>query len=280
MGMTRDNNEDFMIKVAIIDLYNNEKNEGMRCIKEIVTDSNKYSSSQVKYDVYETRYKGDTPGMNYDIYISSGGPGSPFAGKGKKWEKDYFNLLDKIWNHNQESSSGKKYIFFICHSFQMMGRFFKFAEVKKRKVESFGVFPFKRTMEGSEDILLKSLTNPFYAADFRKYHVVNPDMKKLKELGGEILAVESETAENGNTALMAVRLSKEIAGAQFHPEADPDSMMYHFKQLDRKKQIIAKYSEGKYYEMISLLEQPDKIKLTRKTVLPNFLKEAIKNLKK
>jgi len=266
------------IKVAIIDLYNNEKNEGMRCIKEIVTDSNKYCKSNVKYDVFETRYKGDTPAMDYDIYISSGGPGSPFAGRGKKWEKDYFNLIDKIWNSNQKSSDKKKYIFFICHSFQMMGRFFKFAEVKKRKVESFGVFSFKRTKIGTEDILLKKLSDPFYAADFRKYQVVNPDEKKLKELGGEILAVESETAENGSTALMAVRLSKEIAGTQFHPEADPDSMMYHFKQPDRKKHIVEKYNEEKYYEMISLLEQPDKIKLTRKTVLPNFLKEAIKNL--
>jgi GMP synthase-like glutamine amidotransferase len=250
----------------------------MRCIKEIVTDSNKYSKNEVKYDVFETRYKGDTPSIDYDIFISSGGPGSPFAGRGKNWEKDYFKLIDKIWNQNQKSEK-KKYIFFICHSFQMMGRFFKFGEVKKRKVESFGIFPFKRTKQGSQDILLKQLTNPFYGADFRKYHIVNPDKKKLKELGGEILAVESETIENGSPSIMALRLSKEIAGTQFHPEADPTSMMYHFKQPDRKKHIVEKYNEEKYYEMISLLKQPDKIKLTRKTVLPSFLKEAMKNLK-
>ena len=266
------------IKVAIIDLYNNEKNEGMRCIKEIVTDSNKYSKTKINYDVFETRFKGDTPNLDYDIFISSGGPGSPYEGRGKKWEKDYFRLIDKIWNHNQSSSDQKKYVFFICHSFQMMGRFFKFADVKKRKVESFGVLPFRRTRQGSKDILLKNLANPFYAADFRKYHVVNPDEKKLEGLNGKILAVEGETSENGHPALMAVRLSDEIAGTQFHPEADPESMMYHFKQPARKKYIVERYTEKKYNQMISLLKQPDKIKLTRKTVLPNFLKEAIKNL--
>ncbi|MDO8548658.1 MAG: GMP synthase [Ignavibacteria bacterium] len=266
------------VKVAIIDLYNNEKNEGMRCIKEIVTDSNNFSDSKIKYDVYESRYKGDVPGIDYDIYISSGGPGSPFEDEGKEWEKKYFNLIDSVWNYNQTSGNKKKYFFFICHSFQMMGRFFKFGDVTKRKQESFGIFPFKRTKEGSDDILLKKLPDPFYAADFRKYQVVNPDEKKIKELGAEILAVEKETIENSHPALMAVRLSKEIAGTQFHPEADPESMMYHFSQPERKKHIVENYNEEKYNEMINLLKQPDKIKLTRKTVLPSFLKEAIKDL--
>jgi GMP synthase-like glutamine amidotransferase len=159
-----------------------------------------------------------------------------------------------------------------------MGRLFKFGDVIKRKQESFGVFPFERTAKGSGDPLFKKLSDPFYAADFRKYQVVNPDEKKIKELKAEILAVESETAENGGPAIMAIRFSNEIAGTQFHPEADPESMMYHLNKPERKKYIVEKYSEDKYNEMISLLEQPDKIKLTRKTILPSFLKEALKNL--
>jgi hypothetical protein len=80
--------------------------------------------------------------------------------------------------------------------------------------------------------------------------------------------------------MMAVRISDEIAGTQFHPEADPASMMYHFSQPERKQHIIEKYNEEKYFEMISLLEKPDKVKLTRKTVLPNFLKVALEKLNK
>lgn len=267
------------IKVATIDLYNNERNEGMRCIKEIVSDvGRKNYNIDLKYAVFETRYKGDIPDLSYDIFISSGGPGSPFEGENQQWDKDYFNLIDKIWNHNQTSEQ-KKYIFFICHSFQMMARYFKFGEVNKRFINSFGVMPFTRTEDGKKDIILQSLTDPFYAADIRHWQVVNPNLKKLNESGVKILSWEIPEEENiDNPAITAVRISNEIVGTQFHPEADPESMLFHFKQDERKKFIIERYSEDKYWEMIGLLEQPDKIKLTRKTVIPNFLNNAVNDL--
>lgn len=268
------------IKVATVDLYNNERNEGMRCIKEIVLDSNKNSNdSKVIYDIYDTRYKSDIPDLNYDIYISSGGPGSPFEGEGKEWEKKYFNLIDKIWNHNQTNSERKKYIFFICHSFQLMNRFFKTAEVNKRFEKSFGVVPFTKTEDGENDPVLKQLPNPFYSADFREWEVVNPNEKIINEIGAKILSTEIQDKElNRQPAIMAMRISNEIMGTQFHPEADPASMLYHLKQEERKKHVIDKYGKARYDEMLNWLEDPDKIKYTRKTVLPSFLNAAIDEL--
>jgi hypothetical protein len=61
------------IKVATIDLYNNERNEGMRCIREIVSEAGTGNPNiDLKYDVFETRYKGDIPDLNYDIFIHRG----------------------------------------------------------------------------------------------------------------------------------------------------------------------------------------------------------------
>ncbi|UCH65868.1 MAG: hypothetical protein JSW63_01670 [Ignavibacterium sp.] len=270
------------IKVATIDLYNNERNEGMRCIKEIVSEAgDKYSEIDLMYDVYETRYKGDIPGDEFDIYISSGGPGSPFEGEGTQWEKDYFNLIDNIYNHNQSSAEKKKYLFFICHSFQMMARYFEFGTVSKRNMKSFGVMPFSKTEEGVEDVILESLSDPFYAADVRQYQVTEPNNKKIEELGANILSFEIVDDESGiDPAIAAVRISNEIVGTQFHPEADPKSMLYHFKQPERKQQVVERYDEKHYYEMMDLLKQPDTIKLTRKTVIPNFLNTAIEELSK
>lgn len=267
------------IKVATIDLYNNERNEGMRCIKEIVADAGRINQNiDLKYDVFETRYKGDVPDLSYDIFISSGGPGSPFEDEDKKWDKDYFTFLDKIWNHNQTSDQ-KKYIFFICHSFQMMARFFQFGEVNKRFINSFGVMPFQKSEEGKNEPILKDLTDPFYAADIRHWQVVNPNQKKIDEFGAKILSWEIPEEKNkDNPAITSIRISNEIAGTQFHPEADPESMLYHFKQDERKKFIIDRYNEDRYWEMIGLLEHPDKIKLTRKTVIPTFLNNAINDL--
>lgn len=267
------------IKVATIDLYNNERNEGMRCIKEIVTDAGKNNKEiNLQYDVFETRFKGDIPDLSYDIYISSGGPGSPFEDEDKKWDKDYFTLIDKIWNHNQTSDQ-KKYIFFICHSFQMMARYFQFGEVNKRFINSFGVMPFTKTNAGKNDPILKDLTDPFYAADIRHWQVVNQNQKKIDELGAKVLSWEIPEEEiKNNPAITSIRISNEIVGTQFHPEADPESMLYHFKQDERKKFIIDRYNEERYFEMIGLLEDQDKIKLTRKTVIPTFLNNAIYDL--
>lgn len=266
------------IKVAIIDLYNNEKNEGMRCIKEIVQDVNNYNENfNIKFDVFETRYKNEIPGIEYDIFISSGGPGSPYEGEKQQWDNNYLKLIDSVWSNNQSSLNPKKYIFFICHSFQMMTRYFKFAEITERERKSFGILPFKKTEAGENDLILKDLTNPFYAADFRQFQVVNQNNKILNELGAEILAYEirpNHETEYEN-ALMGIRISEEIVGTQFHPEADPESMMYHFKQTDRKIQIVERYDEETYFNMINMLEEPDKIKLTRKTVLPSFLNTAV-----
>ncbi|AFH48995.1 Glutamine amidotransferase domain-like protein [Ignavibacterium album JCM 16511] len=267
------------IKIATIDLYNNEPNEGMRCIRDIVNETSVANSHlEIQYDVFETRYKGIAPDLNYDIFISSGGPGSPFEGEGTQWEKVYFNLLEKIWNHNQNFDE-KKYIFFICHSFQMMARFFKIGEVNKRFLNSFGVKRFSKTDDGDKDLILSGLTNPLYAADIRQWQVVNPDYKHLNELGAKILSWEVPEEENkNNPALGAVRISNEIVGTQFHPEADPASMLYHFRQKERKDYIINRYGERIYNEMIEWLEDEDKIKLTRKTVLPSFLNNAINEL--
>lgn len=268
------------IKIATIDLYNNERNEGIRCIREIVTEvKNRSNGLDISYEVFDTRFKNEVPGLDKDIYISSGGPGSPFEGEGTQWEKDYFNLIQKIWDYNQKNSERKKYLFFICHSFQMMGRFFKFGSVNQRHSKSFGVMPFTLTKEGKSDHIFKGLSNPFYAADIRQFQVTDPDIKIIKELGAKILSYEIvDDDEEAQPALATVRISDEIVGTQFHPEADPESMLFHFKQDERKKQVVEKYGEKRYNEMIEILKRPDTIQKTRKTVIPSFLNQAIDEL--
>jgi GMP synthase-like glutamine amidotransferase len=271
-----------IINIATIDLYNNERNEGMRCIREIVEETkNKFNELDISNNIYESRFKEDIPGIDSDIFISSGGPGSPFEGEGKKWEKDYFNLIDKIYSHNQTNNDKKKYVFFICHSFQMMARFFEFGEVSKRNSKSIGVMPFEKTETGKTNIILEKLPNPFYAADIREYQVTNPNKKLIDDMGAKILSYEiNDNDTEDEPAIAAVRISNEIVGTQFHPEADPESMLYHFNRSDEKKQIVATYGEEKYNRMLEILQEPNAVKLTRKTVIPNFLNQAIDELSK
>lgn len=269
------------VKAAIIDLYNNEPNQGMRCIMDILNATDcKIQEIPLQYKRYNTRADGDLPGMDYDIYISSGGPGSPFSGEGKEWEKHYFRLLDEILHNNDTFGASKKYIFFICHSFQVMCRYFRLAEIVKRENRAFGIFPIYKTTLGELDPLFGTLPNPFYAADFREWQVLNPDMKVFDELSAKLLCIERVREKYPDKrALMAIRISDEIVGTQFHPEADPPSMYYHFRHPERKQQVIEEYDEKTYYDMIAHLENPDNIALTRDSVLPEFLFNAITNLR-
>ena len=87
-------------KIAIFDMNAGHPNEGMRCIKMLAGYFLAKSEIEGNYDIFEVRVKGELPALqDYDIYISSGGPGSPLI-SGEAWETDYFDLLDEMLNHN------------------------------------------------------------------------------------------------------------------------------------------------------------------------------------
>jgi hypothetical protein len=54
-------------------------------------------------DEFDVRQKNEVPDLSYDIFISSGGPGSPLESIGSDWEKVYFNWLRQVekWNNNE-----------------------------------------------------------------------------------------------------------------------------------------------------------------------------------
>lgn len=269
------------VKAAVIDLYNNEENQGMRCIQELLQEADqKYKDlGGLEYKIYDSRYKGEIPDLSYDIYISSGGPGDPSDGQGTEWEKKYFNLLDDILANNNGDAS-KKYVFFICHSFQIMARYFNLGEVIARRSKSFGIVPIHKTEIGRLDKLFDGLPNIFFGADFRSWQVVNPNKNVFRELGAKLISIEKIRPHvDLPRAMMGIRISDEIVGTQFHPEADIASMRHHFVQPERQKQVIEEYGEKKLNEMLDHLENPDNITLTRNTVIPNFLGNAIKNLR-
>jgi len=263
------------LKLAILDLYDNTPNQGMRCIQEIVNQF----ENDIDWRVFDIRGKAEVPSLGeYDIFIGTGGPGSPFDGDGI-WDQAYFDLMDSIWHHNLNNPDNKKFLFFICHSFQMACRHFNIAKVNKRKSKSFGTFPVHKTEFGKREWLYETLPNPFWIADFRDWQVVKPDYERLTELGAKILLREKIRPQIPlERAIMGVRFSEEIFGVQFHPEADPEGMLLHFQQEERRQHIVENHGEAKYDEMMNDLQDPNKIPLTHSTVLPLFLRNAVETL--
>lgn len=261
-------------KIAILDMNAGHPNEGMRCIKMLAGSFLAKSEIEGKYDIFEVRVKGELPALqDYDIYISSGGPGSPLI-SGEAWETGYFNLLDEILRHNL-SQPTKKFMFLICHSFQLACLHWDLARVTKRRSTSFGVLPIYKTLSGEHETLFDGLDNPFYAVDSRDYQVVGPQEWKLDTLDGKVLCSEKIRPHVPlERAVMAIRFSKEIFGVQFHPEADAEGMLRHFSKKEKRNQIIKKYGKKKYLDMIEHFDDDDKIMKTNDTIIPKFLQQA------
>ncbi len=262
-------------KVAIIDMNNGAPNQGMRNIFEILDHYQQHNKVKFSLEVYDARKKGEIPSLDHDIYISSGGPGSPHDGEKMKWEKDFFALLDQLDEHNQLKEN-KKFVFLICHSFQLGCRKYKLGKVMPRGSNLFGIFPTFLTDAGLQETIFKGLSDPVYAVDSRKWQVIQPDPYVFEQKGASILAIEQEKeSPEQERCIMAIRFSDFMVGTQFHPEADPIGMKIHFYQEEKKAVIVKNSGLNAYHEMLEQLNNPNKIALTHRTVLPNFLNQAI-----
>lgn len=262
------------ITIAILDMYNGEPNQGMRCIIEIV---NRFSPF-VSFKIFDVRGKCEIPDIDqFDVYISTGGPGNPMEGDGE-WDKKYYGFIDAIVKWNKENPI-KKHVLFICHSFQMACKHFGLAEITKRNGTSFGVMSIHKTKEGNKDLLFEGLDDPFYAIDSRDYQVVQPKLSVFAQKGAKILSLEKiRDHVQYERAIMAVRFTDHLVGTQFHPEADPISFLSHLRNKEVKEKIRKMKGKRKFRNMLEDILDDDKVYRTNETLIPNFLRSAITDL--
>lgn len=268
------------IRVAILDLYEGEPNQGMRCIHEILQQYREANNIDLSWEVFDVRLKNDVPGMHFDIYISSGGPGSPLESRYSEWEKYYFGWLNEVerWNCNPDLDR-KKYVFFICHSFQLACRHYNVGLVCKRRSTAFGVFPVHMLENGFDEPVFSGLRDPFYAVDSRDYQLVQPNHKVIGEMNAKILCIEKDRPHTPyERAIMGLRFNDYMIGTQFHPEADAAGMSIYLQTEEKKNTVITNHGEEKWRSMLDHLNDPDKIMWTYAHILPNFLNRAIEHL--
>ncbi|WP_158798588.1 type 1 glutamine amidotransferase [Pedobacter sp. L105] len=289
-------------KVAVIDMNDGFPNLGMKGIIDILSAYEAAHNIELSAEIFDLRSKNEIPGINFDIYISSGGPGSPLDGAHQSWESSFSALLDTIEAYNSTHHQ-KKHVFLICYSFQLACRKYGVGKISRRKSGVFGILPVTLTEDGKNDIIFKGLPNPFYAVDSREWQVTDPEQQLSAIPEVQVLAIETiisiplatnkSADDNLMTAkdqlhthekdrpepcMMAVRFSKEFTGTQFHPEANPADIRIYLLEADKKEAVIADHGKEKYAGIFSQLDNPDGVILTQQHILPNFLREAIQSL--
>ena len=268
------------IRFAILDLNEGHPNQGMKSINQVVKRWSVDKNVKIVYDVFDVRLKNELPDMSYDVYISSGGPGSPLNTRFEDWDIAWNRWFDEVIRYNENPSNNqKKFVFLICHSFQLACRYFNAGLICKRRSTSFGVFPVHIMPYGLYDPVFNNLQNPFYVVDSRDYQLIQPNHERLHKMGAYITCIEKNRPHVPyERAVMGIRFSDYIFGTQFHPEADAVGMLKHFQQEEKRETVIKNHGEAKLFSMIEQLDDPSKIMLTNHNLIPNFLALAYSHL--
>jgi GMP synthase-like glutamine amidotransferase len=269
------------IRVAVLDMNNGARNIAVRNIKRILSDfgyriRTYHPHTELQVRIFHVRDRSEVPDTSHDLYISTGGPGSPLDDTGAEWEVRFFRLVDDLMAHNQ-TRDAKKFFFGICHSFQLMVKKFAVARISRRTVRNLGIVPIFQTPEGRRDPIFEGLQEKFYAFDNRDWQVTDPDRRLLREAGIEILSYEG-TEEGAGDALTGLRYTDEIETVQFHPEAEKSGILMRITEPKEREHIVEVMGEEKYEELVRSIENPNKLMRTYKTVLPGFLLRSYNRL--
>ena len=256
------------IRIAILDLYDGVTNMGMRCIQAILDEWTIARKNNTIIRVFKTRDHCEFPDEQFDIYISSGGPGSPLDTVNEEWDILYTKWLDQM-------VALQKPVLLICHSFQIACRHFELGTVCLRRSRQIGVLPVHTLIE---DDLFNGLQETFYALESRSYQIIAPNDGKIKSLGAKIIALEKMRPKVPlERAIMGIKFSDKMYGVQFHPEAALHELIHYFNEPSNKQSIIDEFSLEKWERIVHHLDETSPINVTYRHFIPNFLDKAIKS---
>jgi GMP synthase-like glutamine amidotransferase len=264
------------LRLCLVDMNNGVPNEAMRCFRHIVEAfvgrvHAENPALEVRVSHVQPRNLGEVPPDACDLYLSTGGPGSPFEGYDLHWCTAYRSFLDGIVNEQLRRGDCSRAVLVICHSFEIAIEHFGFAAMAARPERKFGLMPVYPTEAGQRAPLLAPFGDRFFAWEHREWQAVGLDTGKLERLGGELWARESRDGVSKGEGLLAFRFAPGIEGTQFHPEADKAGALAWILRPEQTKACIAAYGELTYQRMLRSLEDPARLQRTFELLIPGWL---------
>jgi GMP synthase-like glutamine amidotransferase len=271
------------IRLCIIDMNNAHANQAMRCLRGIAQsflDNVARKNPNLAGEIVEVspRDTNDEVPRDCDLYVSSGGPGSPFEGDDQPWYADYGRFSDHVAESAARGGADQSALFAICYSFEMVVRHFQIAAIGPRADRKFGVMPIYTTTEGQRHPLLAAFGDRLFAFEHRNWEAIEPDEARLRSLGGRVLARESRDGVSKGRALLALEVAPGIEAVQFHPEADRPGVMNWVARPEQAAAFKATYGELTYQAMLRTLDNPRRLARTFALVIPGWLARRFNEL--
>lgn len=253
------------------------ENQAMRCFRLISSEFHRHVRKQnpdIELELVHVspRDKDEMPPNDCDLYLSSGGPGSPFEGDGKAWCSGYSRFLDGVVEDTLSRGDNARSLFGVCYSFEMIVRHFKVATMALRATRKFGVMPIYTTREGREHPLLEVFGDRLFAFEHRNWEAIDLDEAQLKKIGGSLLARESrEGQDDKGVAVLGLLAAPGVETVQFHPEADRMGVVSWVRKPDQAAAFRMAYGDETYERMLKTLDDPNRIARTFSMLIPGWL---------
>ncbi|HEY3447263.1 MAG TPA: hypothetical protein VGK67_12900 [Myxococcales bacterium] len=268
------------LKICYIDMCNGVPNQAIRCFRRLVDGlmaeaQAKNPGLTLDYVHVQPRNLNEIPDRTADLFLSSGGPGSPFDGYDDPWCTNYRNFLDWVVERNKVDGAKAPQVLAVCHSFELATIHFKVAQMSARPAgNKFGVMPSYTTAEGLKNSLFKPFGERMFVWENRRWEALHPDEKRIKELGARILARESRPGKTDKgEAVLGFEYAPGVVATQFHPEADRAGLMAWVYNEERAAEFKKAYSEALYQRMIKTLDDPSRVARTFAIFVPTWLHE-------
>lgn len=264
------------LRLCIVDMNNAHVNQAMRCLRGLAESFFEHvqkTNPDLPCEKVEVspRDTNDPVPRDCDVYLSSGGPGSPFDGDGQPWAADYGSFCEHVMDNASRGGADRQSLFAICYSFEMVVRHFGLAQIAPRAERKFGVMPIYTTHEGQKHPLLAPFGDRLFAFEHRNWEAVEVDEAKLRRLGGKLLARESRDGVSKGRAILALQAGPGIETVQFHPEADRPGVMNWVARPEQAAAFKATYGEVTYQAMLRTLDDPRRLARTFALVIPGWL---------
>jgi GMP synthase-like glutamine amidotransferase len=257
-------------------MNNAHVNQAMRCLRGLAAAFFQHVARRnpgLACELVEVspRDTADPVPRDCDLYLSSGGPGSPFDGDGQGWADDYGRFSDDVVASAARGGADQRALFAICYSFEMVVRHFKLARIGPRTERKFGVMPVYTTGEGQRHPLLAAFGDRLFAFEHRNWEAIDLDERRLRALGGRLLARESRDGVSKGRAILALEVAPGVEAVQFHPEADRPGVMNWVARPEQAAAFKAVYGEVTYQAMLRTLDDPRRLARTFALVIPGWL---------
>ena len=272
------------VRVCLIDMNAGVKNEAIRCLHAtlaIFERQLRYANPGVPIEltVVSPRDKGDAIPEGHDLYLSSGGPGSPLDSQGTPWGAAYAHFLDTICEAHERRRDDAPGLMPICYSFELVVLHFDVARLALRAEKKFGVQPQYTTAAGQAHPLLAMFKDRIFAFEHRNWDALDPDAKKLSALSGAVLAAESRPGlDDKGLSITALHIGPGIESTLFPPEADRAGIRDWIDKPESEAAFKEAYGVLTHERMMRTIEHPERIDRAHKEVIPGFLRRHFNRL--